>query len=143
MRSETSKAGAASDGCYKFQPGQSSLISRNVTIFGRRTSVRLEPEMWTALNDIADREKCSVHDICSLVYVRKSSLTSLTAAIRVFLMLYYKAAATDIGHKDAGHGDFSVMKRRARIPATYKSYFEKKEAKFRQQKRKTVGGYTN
>ena len=87
--------------------------------------------MWTALNDIADREKCSVHDICSLVYVRKSPLTSLTAAIRVFLMLYYKAATTDIGHKDAGHGDFNVMKRRARIPAAYKSFFDKREAKKR------------
>ena len=43
---------------------QSSLVSRNITIFGRRTSVRLEPEMWVALNDIANRERCSVHDIC-------------------------------------------------------------------------------
>ena len=136
MDDKTSKTGTADDGGYKFQPGQSSLVSRNITIFGRRTSIRLEPEMWTALNDIADREKCSVHDICSLVYVRKSSLTSLTAAIRVFLMLYYKAAATDIGHKQAGHGDFSNMKKRARIPAIYKSYFEKKETKARQQRSK-------
>ena len=132
MEIKTSKADAMEDRGYKFQPGQSSLVSRNITIFGRRTSIRLEPEMWTALNDIADREKCSVHDICSLVYVRKSSLTSLTAAIRVFLMLYYKAAATDIGHKQAGHGDFSNMKKRARIPTVYKNYFERKEAKSRQ-----------
>lgn len=124
---------------YSCQAGQSSLVSRNITIFGRRTSIRLEPEMWVALNDIADREKCSVHDICSLVYVRKSSLTSLTAAIRVFLMLYYKAAATDIGHKDAGHGDFNIMKRRARIPAIYKSYFDKREAKSAHNRNKAVG----
>jgi len=129
MKDTTSKTDAKSGEGYTYQAGQSSLVSRNITIFGRRTSIRLEPEMWTALNDIADREKCSVHDICSLVYVRKSSLTSLTAAIRVFMMLYYKAATTEIGHKEAGHGDFNIMKQRARIPATYKSYFDKREAK--------------
>ncbi|MFP4097760.1 MAG: ribbon-helix-helix domain-containing protein [Alphaproteobacteria bacterium] len=106
------------------QAGQSSLVSRNITILGRRTSVRLEPEMWVSLNDIADRERCSVHDICSLVYVRKSPLTSLTAAIRVFLMLYYKAAATDTGHKEAGHGNFEIMKKRARIPEGYERFFK-------------------
>ncbi len=135
MNDKTSDTDAEDVEKYSFQPGQSSLVSRNITIFGRRTSIRLEPEMWSALNDIADREKCSVHDICSLVYVRKSSLTSLTAAIRVFLMLYYKAATTDIGHKNAGHGDFNIMKRRARIPAVYESYFDKREAK----QRKTSG----
>ncbi len=94
---------------------QSSLISKNVTILGRRTSVRLEPEMWVALNDIAEKEHCSVHDICALVYVRKDISTSLTAAIRVFLMLYFRAATTEQGHNNAGHGDFAEMKRRAGI----------------------------
>lgn len=138
MKDLMSKTDAMSAGSQS-QPGQSSLVSRNITIFGRRTSVRLEPEMWVALNDIADREKCSVHDICSLVYVRKSALTSLTAAIRVFLMLYYKAAATDIGHRDAGHGDFNVMKRRARVPAMYKGYFDK-GTRSRQSRKVSVGG---
>ncbi len=104
----------------------SSLISRNVTIIGRRTSIRLEPEMWIAIKDIASREKCSVHDICSLVYYRKSDATSLTAAIRVFLMLYYRAAATEEGHAIAGHGDFNFMKERARIPAEFEKFFGRK-----------------
>ncbi len=111
--------------------GQSSLISRNITILGRRTSIRLEPEMWNSLNDIADRENCSIHDICSLVYTRKSQETSLTAAIRVFLVLYFRAAATEVGHKEAGHGNFNVMKKRARIPAKYKSFFEDSKRRIR------------
>lgn len=93
----------------------SSLISRNITVLNRRTSVRLEPEMWVALRDIARREECRVHDLCSLIYVRKSKNTSLTAAIRVFLMLYFRAAATEQGHYEAGHGDFNAMKKRARV----------------------------
>lgn len=94
---------------------RSTLVSRNITVLGRRTSVRLEPEMWAALRDIARREKCRTHDICSLIQIRKNPRTSLTAAIRVFLMLYYRAASTEDGHRRAGHGDFTVMLRRARL----------------------------
>ena len=105
--------------------GQSSLVSRNITVLKKRTSIRLEPEMWSSLNDIADREQCSVHDVCTLVYVRKKPETSLTAAIRVFIMLYYRAATTEQGHLRAGHGDFASMKHRARIPEEYESFFRK------------------
>ncbi len=97
--------------------GKSTLVSRNITVLGRRTSVRLEPEMWSALREIARREDCKIHDICSLIHLRKNQDTSLTAAIRVFLMLYYRAAATEEGHRRAGHGDFDHMIQRARMPA--------------------------
>ncbi|MCB9964975.1 MAG: ribbon-helix-helix domain-containing protein [Rhodospirillales bacterium] len=99
--------------CLKCQKG--SLVSRNVTVLGKRTSVRLEPEMWIALKDIALREGCSIHEICSLIYLRKNTQTSLTAAIRVFLMLYFRASATEEGHSRAGHGSFEIMKKRARM----------------------------
>ncbi|MCB1581269.1 MAG: ribbon-helix-helix domain-containing protein, partial [Alphaproteobacteria bacterium] len=46
---------------------KSTLLSRNITVAGRRTSVRLEPEMWMALKEISKREKCTMHDICSLI----------------------------------------------------------------------------
>jgi predicted DNA-binding ribbon-helix-helix protein len=93
----------------------STLISRNITVCGRRTSVRLEPEMWEALREISIREGCRIHDICSLISMRKSAGTSLTAAIRVFLMLYFRASSTEQGHEKAGHGDFDRMRERARI----------------------------
>lgn len=95
---------------------KSSLVSRNITVLGRRTSVRLEPEMWKELKAISKRETCTIHDLCSLISLRKGKNTSLTAAIRVFLMLYYRAAATEQGHMRAGHGDFNNMKRRAGMP---------------------------
>ena len=101
---------------------KSTLVSKNVTILGRRTSVRLEPEMWSALRDIARREGCSSHDICSLINIRKNSHTSLTAAIRVFLMLYYRAATTEEGHLKAGHGSFEAMKKRAQVTCSLSEY---------------------
>ncbi len=94
---------------------KSTLVSRNITILGHRTSVRLEPEMWNALKDIARREQCSTHEICSLIQLRKNQRTSLTAGIRVFLMLYYRAASNEQGHARAGHGSFENMKKRAHI----------------------------
>lgn len=82
----------------------SSLVSRNISVSGHRTSVRLEPEMWDALKDIVRREGCTLNTLCTLVQRRKRANSSLTAAIRVFIMLYYRAAATDEGHAQAGHG---------------------------------------
>lgn len=95
--------------------GKSTLISRNITVMGRRTSVRLEPEMWNVLREISKRENCKIHDICSLIHLRKNPDTSLTAAIRVFMMLYYRAASTEEGHHRADHGDFANMIARARL----------------------------
>jgi len=83
---------------------KTTLISHNIMVDGKRTSVRLEKEMWMAIKDIARQEKCSIHALCSVVSQRKKPDTSLTAAIRVFIMAYFQAAATTDGHKNAGHG---------------------------------------
>jgi len=104
----------------------STLVSRNITVLRRRTSVRLEPEMWSALREISKRERCTIHDICTVVYLRKDEKTSLTAAIRVFLMLYFKAASTEEGHNLAGHGNFDNMKKRAQVQGEHNLHFEKK-----------------
>ncbi|MGH1399050.1 MAG: ribbon-helix-helix domain-containing protein [Alphaproteobacteria bacterium] len=97
---------------------KTTLVSRNITVNGRRTSVRLEPEMWAAINEIARREECTIHEICTLIAMRKNGPTSLTAAIRVFLMLYFRAATTEEGHDRAGHGNFTKMINRARLAQT-------------------------
>ena len=71
----------------------STLQSKNIRIQDRRTSVRLEPEMWNALHEIAALEGCSIHHICTAVHDSKTDKTSFTAALRVFLMVYYRSAA--------------------------------------------------
>lgn len=69
--------------------------------------------MWCALKEIAQREKCSIHDICTIIASKKADNITLTAAIRIFLMLYFKSAATEEGHRRAGHGAFQRMLSRA------------------------------
>lgn len=122
-KSSLAKEADEADGGSDHRESRSTLISRNITVYGRRTSIRLEPEMWEALKYVSRKEKCTVHDICTLVYLRKQVNTSLTAAIRVFLMLYFRAAATEDGHLRAGHGGFERMKRRAKIPPHMDAYF--------------------
>ena len=91
---------------------RSTLINRNIVVNTHRTSVRLEAEMWNDLRDICRREDKSIHEICTLIADRKHESRSLTSAIRVFLIAYYRAAATEDGHDRAGHGqDYQFMQR--------------------------------
>ena len=82
----------------------STLVSRNVTVGGHRTSIRLEPFMWSSLFEICRRERMSQHQLCTLIAERKDEATSLTSAIRVFLVAYNRAASTEEGHIRARHG---------------------------------------
>jgi len=81
----------------------STLINRNVTVAGRRTSMRLEPAMWDALQQICHREGKTLNQLVTEID-RQRVESSLTAAIRVYLLQYFCAAATDEGHRLAGHG---------------------------------------
>lgn len=77
----------------KDAPGCSALISRNVCINSLRTSVRIEPELWSSLNEIAALEACSIHDLCTAIHELKSREVSFTSALRVFLVEYYKTVS--------------------------------------------------
>lgn len=72
----------------------STLISRNITLANRRTSIRLEPEMWDALQEICNRERRSINDICSEVD-RSRSQSGLTAGVRVYILNYFREAASE------------------------------------------------
>ncbi len=79
----------------------STLQSRNIVVSGHRTSMRLEPDMWRALTDIAEREGRSLHELCTLVH-RLRRRTSLTSAVRVFILSYYRTLARDLERRTEG-----------------------------------------
>ena len=81
----------------------STLVNGNVTVAGRRTSIRLEPPMWEALHQICCREGKAINELVTEID-RGRAASTLTAAIRVYLLTYFRAAATDEGHRLAGHG---------------------------------------
>jgi predicted DNA-binding ribbon-helix-helix protein len=80
-----------------------TLVSRNVIVNGRRTSLRLEPEMWEALDEIAKRESQRINDLVAFVDRNRDAAT-LTSDVRVFVLSYFRSAATERGHTKAGHG---------------------------------------
>lgn len=94
--------------------GKTTLVSGNVTIAGRRTSMRLEPEMWAALKAICARERLSIHVVCTLIDERRGE-GGLTSAVRTFMVKYYEGAATEEGHERAGHGNGSPFGWAARM----------------------------
>jgi predicted DNA-binding ribbon-helix-helix protein len=69
----------------------STLLNRNVWVGRRRTSLRLEADMWQALEEVGRDSGFTIHELCtSIDEARRES--SLTAAVRVFLLRYYKLA---------------------------------------------------
>lgn len=82
---------------------QNSLISKNVTVNGRRTSLRLERASWLALDDICRFESLSLHELCSLVELQRQG-SSRTSAVRAFIVSYFRKAAIDAGaFTDSSH----------------------------------------
>lgn len=69
-----------------------TLISRNVYVGKRRTSIRLEAAMWDALQDIARRENIPVSHVCSCVEDACKG-AGFTSSLRVFIMSYYRELA--------------------------------------------------
>ena len=78
----------------------SSLVIHNVVVGGHRTSVRLEPVMWDALHDIARRLRVTMHDLVTDID-RERTASSLTAAIRVYIVDFYRDAALSTGQTQA------------------------------------------
>jgi predicted DNA-binding ribbon-helix-helix protein len=81
----------------------SRLINRNVVVGSGRTSMRLEPEIWDPLLEICHREAQDLHGLIRRVDALRNA-GGRTSAVRVYLLKYFRAAATEAGHTSAGHG---------------------------------------
>jgi predicted DNA-binding ribbon-helix-helix protein len=65
--------------------------------------MRLEPELWEALAEICARERQDVsHLVRQIESVGHSG--GRTSAVRVFVLQYFRAAASEAGHQASGHG---------------------------------------
>ena len=87
--------------------GDSRLVNRNVTAGGARTSIRLEPELWEALMEICRRERVTLARIVQNIENKRLAAPDTggrTSAVRVHIVEYFRAAATEAGHAAANHG---------------------------------------
>jgi predicted DNA-binding ribbon-helix-helix protein len=69
----------------------SALVSRTIYIGDRRTSVRLHPAQWEALDEIAARQGKTLHDVLFAIDKQRDR-TSLSTAIRVYIVKFFRDA---------------------------------------------------
>lgn len=63
--------------------------TRNVTIGGARSSIRLEEVFWEALEEILKREGLTLNELVTRISRRLSTGGNLSGAVRVFIHSYF------------------------------------------------------
>jgi predicted DNA-binding ribbon-helix-helix protein len=69
--------------------------------------MRLEPEVWDALREVCLREGIDLRDLIKRVE-QESAPGGRTSAVRVHVLQYFRAAATEEGHREVGHGSTTM-----------------------------------
>jgi predicted DNA-binding ribbon-helix-helix protein len=88
-------------------------VKRSIKVRGCRTSIRLEPQILDMLAEVCRRESCTIEDVCC--HVAGHGYGSLASSLRVFMLDYFRASATESGHKRAAHGKgMFILKRQER-----------------------------
>ena len=83
--------------------GKKILRGFNIRVGDRRTSVRLSPVVADAVKKIAARERCELDQLYSHIDRKKEKGVTRATAIRDFVVRYFMGAATEAGHRKAGH----------------------------------------
>ena len=74
----------------QFMPVSSDgLVLRNVQIGNRRTSIRLEPDVWEALEMMCIAENVTVNQLCRFIDKCRGK-QKFTHAVRSFTLNYYR-----------------------------------------------------
>ncbi len=66
--------------------------------------MRLCLEEWDALYEICRIENISKNNLIELIESYKPKTLGLTYSTRLFLVSYFREAASVLGHQSAGHG---------------------------------------
>lgn len=74
---------------------ESSLVTRNIRIGERRTSVRLEPQLWSALESIAEKERTTLNALCTRIEAAREPVGGFTSALRVYIVTDLKRRLDD------------------------------------------------
>ena len=70
------------------------LLCKNVIVNGRRTSMRLEKEVWYALSESCRHQNISLNTLCSQIEDTKDD-TGLSSAMRIHALNFYKTLAEE------------------------------------------------
>jgi len=70
--------------------------------------MRLEPELWDALLEICQRERQDINRLVRQIEAEGHS-GGRTSAVRVYVLQYYRSAASEPGHEAVNHGSLGRM----------------------------------
>lgn len=74
------------------------LQKRSLTLHGHRTSLALEPEFWTALEEIARARTQSLAATIAEIDDHRENDGALASAVRLAVLAHYRN-----GHDQSGH----------------------------------------
>jgi predicted DNA-binding ribbon-helix-helix protein len=78
-------------------------VKRSFSIGGHRTSISLERPFWSALKEVAARERLPLAKLVGAIDKNRGD-SGLSSAVRVWLLTYYQAR--DAGRlTDGGHSE--------------------------------------
>ena len=69
------------------------MAKRSLTVAGHRTSISLEDPFWEALAEIAAARRSSVAALVAAIDRGREGDASLSAAVRLFVLDWYRKAA--------------------------------------------------
>ncbi len=76
------------------------MLTRNVVIHDKRTTIRLESAVWEALDELCMRERINRHELCTRIETRRRGVNR-AQAVRAAVVNYYRLALKS----DAAAGD--------------------------------------
>lgn len=88
-----------------------ALISKSVRVRHKKTSMRMEREFWTSYYEICQREGIRSCALMWRIETWRKETAGIgvdgcrrTEAVRSYILNYFRKAATEAGHQQAGHG---------------------------------------
>ncbi len=75
-----------------------ALSNRAITIYNRKTSMRLAPAEWDAIDYICKKENISRKNLFELIEFNHDEKIDLTASVRLFTIIYYKNMLAELEH---------------------------------------------
>lgn len=81
----------AANGARPTPPASANGLKRSIVVAGKKTSISLEDEFWTALRRIAASEDKSITELVSSAPLDRR--TNLSSALRVFILRHHEKLA--------------------------------------------------
>lgn len=77
---------------------KSAVLKHSIVIDGRKTSVSLEDEFWTALREIAAAQDVTLSVLVGAIDAKRQH-SNLSSAIRLFVLGFYRGQVGELQSK--------------------------------------------